>query len=752
MFQPNSVIAGRYQVIRLVGQGGMSNLYLAYDRKYSNATVVVKEMTASYSDPKEQQMAVDLFHREAKLLASLKHRHIPRVFDYFQFAGKYYLSMEFIDGEDLAVRLESKPGPLEETQVLEWGEQIATVLFYLHKHDPPIVFRDVKPSNIMITEKGIKLIDFGIARHFDQAKKGDTMRIGSPGYAPPEQYAAQTDPRSDIYALGVTLHHALTGRDPTATNTPFLVPPAKALNPKLSEATAAMLARATQIDPADRYQNVLELKKDIKHILSRGKQSTRVVGAPPALPQEKPKPAQASPAPATSPASSSTSAPVKPAAAPNPKSHASGSLTAAAAPNPAGSAVASPSPPSTPAPAKKRGRSFSTYLLASIVLLAGLGLTALGLNEDWRTLAQEKASQAWSILSHSLQREQAPEASLSEAILTGDTQALLSLLESEELQALMPEKQELYRLNLMAKAISPERIKILHVLYAERIVGSEREREVWSMSAQACKAVNSAGGLDKHLLVILPLSVHDGQAASVVDSLAERFPSHLSLLILGRVGESLAVPQGVDCVYLRDGDDSADHTVNDLNGSQAKLGALFESQLKASSKELHWSAGGQAPSSSTKDSPPPKNEAETKLLVEEARNNKLTLVLQAASAPGIENIAQDGSIILLASTPDQLPTLKPQIQAEALVSWSPFRPHRNKQAQFFPVLSPSASLAQARLYDTLVMAALPSATTYSGVNLLKDKSGKTGLSSPTRYRWTGSNWSPVLTNLSKDQS
>ena len=106
MFQPNAIIAGRYQVVRLVGQGGMSNLYLAYDRKYSNASVVVKEMTASYSDPKEQQMAVDLFHREAKLLASLNHRHIPKVFDYFQFAGKYYLSMEYIDGVDLAVKLE----------------------------------------------------------------------------------------------------------------------------------------------------------------------------------------------------------------------------------------------------------------------------------------------------------------------------------------------------------------------------------------------------------------------------------------------------------------------------------------------------------------------------------------------------------------------------------------------------------------------------------------------------------------------
>lgn len=289
----------------MVGQGGMSNLYLCKDRKYQNALVVIKEMTAAYADPNEQRMAVNLFHREAKLLASLSHRHIPKVYDYFQYNGKYYLSMEFVDGEDLGKKLGIHPKGMEEKLVAEWGLQMATVLYYLHVHKPPIVFRDVKPSNIMITKAGVKLIDFGIARHFDVAKKGDTMRIGSPGYAPPEQYSGQTDPRSDVYALGVTLHHGVTGRDPTCTQTPFLLPPARDLNPNVSDQMAAIIARATQLDPANRYQTMLDMKRDLQAIVdpSKVKSSTRVVKGPPPKPQMSGKGAAAASAtkPATSP-------------------------------------------------------------------------------------------------------------------------------------------------------------------------------------------------------------------------------------------------------------------------------------------------------------------------------------------------------------------------------------------------------------------------------------------------------------------
>ena len=360
MFPPGAVIAQRYEVVRLVGQGGMSNLYLCKDRKYQNALVVIKEMTAAYADPNEQKMAVNLFHREAKLLASLSHRHIPKVYDYFQFNGKYYLSMEFVDGEDLGKKLSIHPKGMEEKLIAKWGLQMATVLYYLHVHKPPIVFRDVKPSNIMITKAGVKLIDFGIARHFDVAKKGDTMRIGSPGYAPPEQYSGQTDPRSDVYALGVTLHHGVTGRDPTCTQTPFLLPPARDLNPGVSDQMASIIARATQLDPANRYQTMLEMKRDLQAIVdpSKVKSNTRVVKGPPPKPQ----------------AGGAAASATKPATSPPPVPSGSGQGSAAASGTSGGTAAgaaAGATSQNNGTPAKKKRRfPFAALLMVGLAIMS----------------------------------------------------------------------------------------------------------------------------------------------------------------------------------------------------------------------------------------------------------------------------------------------------------------------------------------------------------------------------------------------
>lgn len=279
MLSPGTMIGIRYQVVRLLGQGGMSNIYLCDDLNLKGKRWVVKEMVARYTDPQEQQMAVKLFEREAHLLSSLDHRNLPKVNDFFIFQGRSYLVMEFVDGEDLGRMLSRIKTWLPERQVAEVGEQMATVLYYLHCHKPhPIIFRDVKPSNIMITGNLVKLIDFGIARHFNpNSKKGDTMRIGSPGYAPPEQYNGQTDPRSDVYALGVTLHHAITGRDPTMTQTPFILPPVRDLNTGASEEMVRIIERATQLDPDQRYQTMLEMKRDLQALARALQGGTRVV-------------------------------------------------------------------------------------------------------------------------------------------------------------------------------------------------------------------------------------------------------------------------------------------------------------------------------------------------------------------------------------------------------------------------------------------------------------------------------------------
>lgn len=350
------MIGTRYQVVRLLGQGGMSNIYLCDDLNLKGRRWVVKEMVARYTDPQEQQMAVKLFEREAHLLSSLDHRNLPKVNDFFIYQGRSYLVMEFVDGEDLGRMLTRIKTFLPERQVAEIGEQMATVLYYLHCHKPhPIIFRDVKPSNIMITGNLVKLIDFGIARHFNpNSKKGDTMRIGSPGYAPPEQYNGQTDPRSDVYALGVTLHHAITGRDPTMTQTPFILPPVRDLNPGVTEEMVRIIERSTQLDPDQRYQTMIEMKRDLQNLARALQGGTRVVRSADAT------------APVTAVPAAQAVAAARAALSGQPVAASPGPTPAAPAPPPA------PAPAAPAAPRKKANLGGLLRWLFILALLGGL--------------------------------------------------------------------------------------------------------------------------------------------------------------------------------------------------------------------------------------------------------------------------------------------------------------------------------------------------------------------------------------------
>ena len=728
MFQPNSVIAGRYQVIRLVGQGGMSNLYLAYDRKYNNAIVVVKEMTAAYSDPKEQQMAVELFHREAKLLASLNHRHIPKVYDYFQFAGKYYLSMEFIDGEDLAQKLEAKKGPLPEEQVLEWGEQIATVLFYLHKHDPPIVFRDVKPSNIMLCDQGVKLIDFGIARHFDQAKKGDTMRIGSPGYAPPEQYAAQTDPRSDIYALGVTLHHALTGRDPTATQTPFLVPPARNLNPQLKESTAAMLARATQLDPADRYQNILEMKNDIKAILSRDKQSTRVVGAPPPPPGPAVNPTAPAVAAvqATQASTAAAAATSVAAAATNPSS-----TGANAAPQATGQTAQPTVQPAAVAKPAKRKRRWGRWLLAATVLFAlGGGLYAIG--ASGRQTLFEKARELASSLSRSGEQGNSEE-TIRQLLLSGDPSKLLPLSSETRLSELTESKQPLYRLNLLSAAISPTPPLVIHLLYPDSLVGGPREEELFTGAARALAALNGQGGVEKRLLVVLPRSYSPRRLDSVFENLASSpTPNDQKILV---VDADSAVANLPGDLALKPSFVMPSPPAEGLPWVLEGKGDLASLFGLNSDGKLLWAAAGAEPNKAERVEFQDSAESLTTLL-NRSESENATLVVEASRVPK-DAPASGGKLLLLAVGTSDLPSFQGKVKAEALVLGSPLRPASALGS------AQAMTVSQAATFDALALTSLPSQVDYQGVTLDRLSGGKQATAAAVRYRWTPSGWIPV---------
>ena len=252
-----TVLQDRYVVMQKLGQGGMGAVYRAGDRRLSTVNWAVKEMSQSaISGPLERQQARDAFRHEAEMLAALNHPNLPRVTDHFEQDGKAYLVMEYVPGETLLSFLMREGLPQPQARVFEWARQLCDALDYLHTQRPPIIFRDLKPANIMLTPNGqVKLIDFGIARLFKPGQAKDTQAFGTIGYSAPEQYGkGQTDARSDVYSLGVLLHQLLTGYDPT--NTPFRLPPASQVNLNLPQQLSDALSAATDSDPDRRFASI----------------------------------------------------------------------------------------------------------------------------------------------------------------------------------------------------------------------------------------------------------------------------------------------------------------------------------------------------------------------------------------------------------------------------------------------------------------------------------------------------------------
>jgi WD40 repeat protein len=222
LLAPDHILNQRYRVISQVGKGGFGAVYKAGDILFADRFVAVKEMGQSWLTPDEAVIATEAFKREAQLLANLSHPGLPHIYDQFFEGSHWYLVMDYIEGETLDEHLRDSPMKrLPAGEALEIGIKVCTVLDYLHTREPPIIFRDLKPANIMLTPDGrVVLIDFGIARHFKPGQIRDTIAFGSPGYAPPEQYGkGQTTPRADIFSLGATLHQALSGCDPA--DSPF---------------------------------------------------------------------------------------------------------------------------------------------------------------------------------------------------------------------------------------------------------------------------------------------------------------------------------------------------------------------------------------------------------------------------------------------------------------------------------------------------------------------------------------------------
>ena len=223
----------------------------------------LKELRPQTQDKEEQATARKLFEQEAKLLRDLDHVNIPKIADFFEENGRACLVMEFIWGESLEKRLEATNAPLLETDVLKWAIQLCEALDYLHARQPPIIFRDMKPSNVMVTNTGlVKLIDFGIARTYKVGKKRDTVAMGSENYAAPEQWGkGQTDARSDVYALGATMYHLLANMAPTPAFLPSEPLPLRNYNGALSAKTVTLVEKAMDRERSKRFQSAVEMRE-----------------------------------------------------------------------------------------------------------------------------------------------------------------------------------------------------------------------------------------------------------------------------------------------------------------------------------------------------------------------------------------------------------------------------------------------------------------------------------------------------------
>jgi serine/threonine-protein kinase len=349
----------RFKITTIIKEGGQGAVYRAVaadkdGQPQGPPMYAIKEMLDRFTNPKEHAEALDRFEHEASLLKRLRHDRIPRIYADFKDEGRQYLAMDFVEGQDLEEVIR-RDRTIPEERALKWADEICDVLGYLHGQKPePIIFRDMKPSNIMIEPDGnLKLIDFGIAKVFQHAQRG--TQIGTPGYAPPEQYQGLATPSSDIYALAATLHHMLTGRDPR-DEPPFSFPPAYGLKPTISRRTSDALQKALQMNPEDRYQSIAEFRAALRP-LPPAQPQVRVSQKTSVLP---PQPQVAPPA----------AAPARP-AAPAPQPAAVQARPAAPAPP-----IAAPAAAVIPAAPQAQPRRRGGFVRGLLMLLLVLGLIA----------------------------------------------------------------------------------------------------------------------------------------------------------------------------------------------------------------------------------------------------------------------------------------------------------------------------------------------------------------------------------------
>lgn len=262
MLEIGSLVDGKYKILNEVGHGGMSIVYLAMNEK-ANKQWAIKEVRKD--GVKDFEVVKQSLVAETDMLKKLNHPYLPDIVDVIEDDDRFLIVMDYIQGNSLSKAIEEY-GALPQDDVIHWAKQLCDVLGYLHSQNPPIIYRDMKPANIMLKPDGnITLIDFGTAREFKEKNLADTTCLGTMGYAAPEQFGGmgQTDGRTDIYCLGATLYHLVTGKTPCEP--PYEIRPIREINPSLSGGLERIILKCTQPNPANRYQNAAELMYALEH-------------------------------------------------------------------------------------------------------------------------------------------------------------------------------------------------------------------------------------------------------------------------------------------------------------------------------------------------------------------------------------------------------------------------------------------------------------------------------------------------------
>lgn len=262
MLEPGMIIDGKYKILNKIGQGGMSTVYLALNER-ANRSWAIKEIRKKdnqYDGETRQELLA-----ETAILKKLEHPNLPQIADVLEYQEIFLIVMDYIEGRPLSMTLREK-GAQPQELVVAWAKQLCDVLLYLHSRQPPIIYRDMKPANIILRPDGrVMLIDFGTAREYKKNCSEDTMCLGTIGYAAPEQFGGngQTDARTDIFCLGRTLYHLLTGHNPCMP--PYEVYPIRHWNPELSSGLEEIICKCVQNDPKERYQSCAELLYALEH-------------------------------------------------------------------------------------------------------------------------------------------------------------------------------------------------------------------------------------------------------------------------------------------------------------------------------------------------------------------------------------------------------------------------------------------------------------------------------------------------------